>query len=103
MSTSILAGNRATITATLANADGSTVNPSTVKVCVTDSAGTSTALSPSIAYAVGDLSATVTAMWTVADDETSQRWTVTVDSSGACVAAEEASVAVRARREPVAP
>ncbi len=101
----IYAGNVVRIVSTLTRPAGSTtsVNPSTAKVCVTTPAGVSTAIASVVTYNVDNSAVIVTADWVTADTLAGGVYTITVDTSGNLVAADEQRILILPRREPVVP
>ncbi len=102
----ILAGNVLHIVATVTRPSGSiaSVSPSTAKVAVTDQAGVSTNVPGVQVDYLSDAALTVTADWVIPDTHPDQVITITVDTSGALVAAgERRGVKIEARRVLVMP
>ncbi len=102
---SIYAGNIVRIVSTLTRPTGSTtsVNPSTAKVGVTTPAGVTTALTPVVTYSVDNSQVIVTADWTTADTLPGGTYTITIDTAGNLVAADEQRVRILTRTEPAVP
>ncbi len=101
----IYAGNVVRIVSTLTRPTGSavSVNPSTAKVGVTTPTGVTTAIASVVTYNTDNSAVIVTADWTTADTLPAGSYTITVDTAGGLVAADEQRVIILARREPAVP
>lgn len=98
----ILAGNIAAIRATFPALEGhGSLAGTTAKVCITDPAGTSTAIPSDVT--IGFDYVLVEADWEIPDDQPRGGYTVTIDISGPLEAAAETGIGVRGRVEPNVP
>jgi uncharacterized protein YfaS (alpha-2-macroglobulin family) len=96
--TSILAGNAASVTVTFAAVDGGAFAPVTAAVAVTKPDGISTTIvSPTVTYNVGNTAATITATWNIPDNAIAGTYTFTIDLSGGLIAAAQYPFRVVAR------
>lgn len=97
--TTILAGNVARVATTFtALAGHGDLTGTTAAASVTDPAGTSTSLTPSVSIGTDDV--TVTVDWEIPDAQAAGSYVVTIDTDGPLVAASQTTITVLGRVDP---
>lgn len=97
--TTILAGNVIRVTTTFtALAGHGDLTGTTAAASVTDPAGTSTSLTPSVSIGTDDV--TVTVDWEIPDTQAAGSYVVTIDTDGPFVAASQTTITVLGRVDP---
>ena len=79
------------------------VNPSTAKMAVTGPDGTTTSITPTVAYDAGNTQVRVNGSWTIPDSNAGGRYVLTIDISGNMVAAYQEAFYVEPRTLPTVP